>query len=117
MVIQDNRFSITPSRHHWRLEAMAGRFSLSPALSLPLPSYKAEAAPTELSLPQSSSLPLLVFSLPRRSSPEPPDVEDPCPASPLDAKPLSLPCLVEPPPVELPLHTSKSKVEEDNFLV
>jgi hypothetical protein len=106
---QSNRFSITPSRHQWHLEAIADRFSLSPALSLPLPSYKAEVAPTELSLPQSSSLPLLVFSLPRRSSPEvavhrrnspspePPDVKDPCLASLLDAKPLYRSLPVEPP--------------------
>ena len=45
----------------------------------------------------------------------PPDVDDPCPACLLDAKPPVPSLLGRNHPVDLPLQASKSKVEEDDF--
>ncbi|PWZ28352.1 hypothetical protein Zm00014a_002783 [Zea mays] len=116
---------ITPS-HQWRLEPTV---SPSLQLSLPLPSYKAEAAPTEFSLPQRSSLPpklaSLSHSLARCRTPSPEfvlTIRIPRRSFAIHAAPwselASVPLPVEP-PVPLParrrssLRMSEPKVEDN----
>jgi hypothetical protein len=88
----------------------------------PSPLHGPRALPPTAELAPSSRVlsPSLFVAGARRSSlelapPEPHDVEYPYPASLLHAKPPvpSLPS--RNPHIELPLHTSKSKVEEDDF--